>query len=41
MDECKNIEDQLEGKDEKLEELHSSFEKNLVFLGVTDVEDML
>lgn len=41
MDECKNIEDQLEGKDEKLEELYNSFEKNLVLLGATAVEDML
>lgn len=37
----KAIEEELEGKDERLDELYSDFEQGLVLLGATAVEDML
>lgn len=41
QDKVKKVEGALEGKEEKLAELYSEFEKGLCLLGATAVEDML
>lgn len=38
---CKVAEDDLDNRDEKLEAVYSNFEKNLVLIGATAVEDRL
>ena len=41
LTECKATENDLKDKDIRLEALYDRFEKNLVLLGATAVEDML